>query len=178
MNPASSPTPVRTFWRRWRFHLSALMVLVPLGYLKSYIDLQDMLLRAKDEHMRSVEVEVGPWRLDMQEFEAEEPYWHPKDGLVKAFRIAPCPECARQIRAIFVSLKRPGSSEYGAEAEGNPYRSFVEMKIGRNPSSGDLVWITAEGWDGSFHQAKLALASASPVTAAWVARQAGTTADR
>jgi len=178
MNAASSGSPLLRFWRRWRFHLSALMVLVPLGYLKSYIDLQDMLLRARDEHMRSVEMTVGPWRLDVQEFEAEEPYWHPKDGLVKAFRIAPCPECARQIRAIFVSLKRPGSTEYGAEAEGNRYRSFVEMRIGRNPAPEDLVWITAEGWDGSFHQAKLALTTASPITADWVRRQAAVSAPR
>ena len=159
---------LRSLWRRWWFHLGALMVLSPLGFLGTYIDFQAMLLRAEEADLRSVDVAVGPWSLKLQEVKTEEPYWHPGEGFEKSFRIVPCRPCAEQIRAVFVSLKRPGSTEYGARAGGNPYRSFVQMKIGRNPSRDDLVWITAEGWDGSFHQMKLPLSSASPVTADWV----------
>jgi len=172
---SGQPSGLRSIWRRWWFHLGLLMALVPIGYLQTYLDLQAMLIRARDEHMRSVALVVGPWNVNLMEIEAEEPYWHPKDGLVKAFRVAPCRECVPQIRAVFVNLKRPGSSEYGAEAEGNPYRSFVEMKIGRNPSPDDLVWVTVEGWDGSRHQSRLPLGSASPTTAEWIARRAGGT---
>lgn len=161
---------LRTLWRRWWFHLSALMVLVPVGFLSSYIDLQAMLLRADEADLRSVDVVVGPWTLKLQELKSEEPYWDPHEGFIKLFRVVPCQPCVAQIRAVFVNLKRPGSTEYGAQAEGNPYRSFVEMKIGRNPSADDFVWITAEGWDGSRHQAKLPLLSASPVGAEWVGR--------
>ena len=121
--------------------------------------------------MRSVDVVVGPWSLKLQELELEEPYWNPEEGLVKSFRIVPCPPCAAQIRAVFVNLKRPGSTEYGAQAGGNPYRSLAEMKIGRNPSPDDMVWITAEGWDGSLFQAKLPLVSASPIAADWLRRR-------
>jgi len=170
MTVSTHTTSLFRFWRRWWFYLSVLMVLVPLAYLKSYIDLQALLLQAADQNMRSVQTQVGPWALTIQDLEAEEPYWHPKEGLVKAFRIVPCAGCAQKIRAIFVSLKRPGSTEYGAAAEGNPYRSFVEMKIGRNPSPNDQVWITAEGWDGSRHQAKVPLEYLSPSTASWIER--------
>jgi hypothetical protein len=163
-------------WRRWWFHLGALMVLVPLCYLKSYMDLQAMWLEAQEEDLRSVDVMVGPWTLQLQEREAEEPYWDPREGYEKSFRIVPCPACGTQIRAVFISLKRPGSSKYGEQAEGNPARLFAEMKLGRGMSSDDLVWLTAEGWDGSRHQAKLPLAQASPVTSAWIGRNASTEA--
>ncbi len=168
MMTALHASTLARLWRRWWFYLGILIVLVPLAYLRSYIDLQHMLLKAADQNMRSVQAEIGPWTVTIQDLETEEPYWHPKEGLVKAFRIVPCAQCAKQIRAIFVSLKRPGSTEYGAAAEGNPYRSFVEMKIGRNPSPRDMVWITAEGWDGSMHQAKLPLSDVSPTTGNWL----------
>ena len=35
------------------------MVLVPIGFLSSYIDLQAMLLRADEEDLRSVDVVVA-----------------------------------------------------------------------------------------------------------------------
>lgn len=171
MKSALKPAAQRSLWRRWWFHLGALMVFVPIAYLNSYIDLQAMLLRADEEDLRSVDVSVGPWTLKLQEKQSEEPYWHPGEGFEKPFRVVPCAPCAAKIRAVFVSLKRPGSSEYGEQAGGNPYRSFVEMKIGRNPSPDDLIWITAEGWDGSRHQTKLPLRTASPITSEWIARQ-------
>ncbi|MGC4026623.1 MAG: hypothetical protein QM744_16660 [Mesorhizobium sp.] len=170
MTTSARSSSLYRIWRRWWFHLGLLMVLLPLAYLKSYIDLQAMLLQAADQNMRSVQAQVGPWALTIQDLETEEPYIHPKEGLVKAFRIVPCEACAKQIRAVFVSLKRPGSTEYGAAAEGNPYRLFVEMKIGRNPSPEDQIWITAEGWDGSRHQVSFPLASISPTTATWLER--------
>lgn len=171
MISAVATARLRALWRRWWFHLSALMVLVPIGFLSSYINLQAMLLRADEADLRSVDVVVAAWRLKLQELQSEEPYWDPHEGFVKLFRVVPCQPCAGQIRAVFVSLKRPGSTEYGTQAEGNPYRSFAEMKIGRNPSRDDFVWITAEGWDGSRHQTKIPLQVASPITADWVKHQ-------
>lgn len=179
MTRRSDATPrsmtVSSLWRRWWFHLGAVMVVVPLVYLQSYIEFQDMLLRADEQDRRAVDITVGPWSIELQELASEEPYWHPGEGFEKSFRIVPCRACVADIRAIFVNLKRPGSSEYGALAGGNPYRSFAEMKIGRNPSRDDMVWITAEGWDGSLHQAKVPLASASPVTANWIGQRHETT---
>ena len=152
-------------WRRWWFHLSLLAILVPLGFLKSYIDVQTMFLQGQEAGLRSVPVTVGRWTLQLQEVETEDPYWDPREGLEKLFRMVPCQVCVPEIRAIFVSLKRPGSTEYGQEFEGNPYRSFGEMKLGRNPSPDDKVWLTVEGWDGSLHQVSLPLREASPGTA-------------
>ena len=127
MTAAARSSPLYRLWRRWWFYLSVLMVLVPLAYLKSYVDLQAMLLQADDQDMRSVQLQLGPWALTIQDLETEEPYIHPEEGLVKAFRIVPCAGCAKQIRAVFVKLGRPGPAEYGAAAEGNPYRLFVDQ---------------------------------------------------
>jgi hypothetical protein len=162
----------RGTWRRWWYHLGALTVLVPVVFYGSYMDLQTLTLRAEQEDLRSVAVDVGPWQLQLQELKSAEPYRDPAEGLEKAFWIIPCPRCADEIRAVFVNLKRPGSSAYGALASGNPHRSFAEMKIGRDPSPDDLVWITAEGWNGSLHQAGLPLRRASPVTAEWLEKGA------
>jgi len=161
----------RAVWRRWWFHLSLLAILAPIGFLKSYIDLQALFLEAKEEGLRSVPITVGRWTVQLQEVGTEEPYWNPREGFEKQFRMVPCQRCVAEIRAMFVSLKRPGSTEYGQEFEGNPYRSFGDMRLGRNPSSDDKVWLTAEGWDGSFHQVSLPLRVASPVTAEWLTRQ-------
>lgn len=170
--PISAP---RRVWKRWWFHLGALTALIPLIFLKSYIDSQALFLHAQEDDLRSVDVAVGPWALKLQEAASEEPYNDPGEGLKKEFRVVPCPACVGQIRAIFVNLKRPGSTEYGAEAEGNPYRAFAQMSLGRAPSPDDMVWITAEGWDGSFHQAKVPLAEASPIAVDWLkARDAET----
>jgi hypothetical protein len=158
----------RRIWRRWWFHLGALMVLVPAIYLKSYIDLQAMFIQSREEGLRATEIIGGPWQLRLQERAGEEPFWDPREGWVKQFRVIPCAGCADKIRAIFISLKRPGSSEYGVPFEGNPYRSFGDMKLGRNPAAGDKIWITAEGWDGSLHQTALSLELASPVTVRWL----------
>lgn len=152
-------------WKRWWFHLGALMVIVPLVFLKSFIDTQALYLEAREEGLRATEITVGPWTLYLQEVATAKPFIDPREGLVKSFRLMPCQPCARQIRAAFISLKRPGSTEYGQEFEGNPYRSFADMKLGRNPTADDMVWITVEGWDGSFHQTTLPLKQASPITA-------------
>lgn len=161
-------TTASRLWRRWWFHLGSLMALVPIVFFQNYMSLQTLTLKAEQDDLRSVGVDVGPWHLDLQELKSVEPYWKPREGLVKSFWIIPCKRCAEQIRAVFLNLKRPGSSEYGALASGNPHRSMSEMKLGRNPSRDDLLWITAEGWDGSLYQATLPLAVASPVTADWV----------
>lgn len=173
MSVASTSTRLNGIWRRWWFHLGALMVLVPLWFLKSYINEQALMLHGDESEMHSVGVDVGPWSLKLQERSWEEPDWDPGEGYTKTFWIAPCPACALQIRSLHLSLKRPGSTAFeDNEAGGNPHRLQAEMKIGRNPSKDDMVWITAEGWDGSRHQARLPLRSASPITADWAGRQA------
>ncbi|QPC89834.1 hypothetical protein GA829_04080 [Mesorhizobium sp. INR15] len=73
-------------------------------------------------------------------------------------------------QAIFISLKHPGSSAYGVAFEGNPYRAYANMPVRKDAGPDDTAWITAEGWDGSFHQGTIALEDASPVTAHWLRR--------
>ena len=65
--PGSAASGVRRIWRRWWFHLGALMVLVPAIYLKSYLDLQAMFIQSREEGLRATEIIVGPWKLQLQE---------------------------------------------------------------------------------------------------------------
>lgn len=156
-------------WPYWRY-LCVLIVLVPGYNLKPYLDLQLTLRGARPDDFRRVPITVGPWTLQLLEVADEEPTWRPGEGIVKVFRMAPCPPCVQQIRRISINLRRPGSTNFGAAFEGNPYRSIAGLLLRKGSLPDDKVWITAEGWDGSVHQSPLPLKLASPVTRDWLRR--------
>lgn len=167
---ASAPKP--GFWRRWRFHLSALLLILPIIYVPKYFDNLALSRGLMGLGQRSAgDVQVGPWKLQFAEWKVEPPKSDPA-GMVKTFTMAQCEGCKDQIRAIYVRVGKPRSLRAaGSIFFGSPHRAFATVPIPPRTAPDAELWITAEGWDGSVHQAAWPLATASPATVEWLKKQ-------
>ncbi len=170
--PASAPSAAARLWRRWRFHLSALLLILPVIYVPQYFS--DMALNrgAMGLGQRPAgDVTVGPWTLELAEWETGAPKIDPA-GYMKTFTMALCAGCENQIRAVYVRVGKPRSLRAaGSIFFGTPHRAFATIPIPERTGPGDDLWLTAEGWDGSMHQAPWPIATASPDTVTWLNRQ-------
>jgi hypothetical protein len=162
--------------RRWKFHLSALVLLLPLFYLPSYF--KDIAMNRGLSGLGQREIGpvlVGSWTLKFAEWEDEGPEADPA-GMFKLFTMALCEGCEREIRAVFIRTGQPRSLRAaGALFSGSPHRSFAEVLIPPGTRPEDRFWITVEAWDGTTHEATLPIAQASPATAQWLAKTNGKT---
>ncbi len=165
---------LRGWWRRWRFHLTALVVILPFVYTPHYI--RNTALRSGDNaglHNYGP-ISVGPWPVMLYDV----PFGHPEPqgpaGHAKSVIVAPCTDCVKHIRALFLRIGKPRSARaYGAIASGSPYRGSSFLLIPPRATPDDELWITAEGWDGSVHQASVPLAVALPSIVAWLKNRGG-----
>lgn len=168
----ASPSPLAAFWRRWRFHLSALLILLPVLYVPQYF--RDTALNRGTLGLGqrpAGTVQVGPWTLEMAEWQTGAPKVDPA-GHMKTFTMALCRGCENEIRAVYLRVGKPRSVRAaGSIFFGSPHRAFATIPIPERATPDDSLWLTAEGWDGSVHQAAWPLASASPDTVAWLQKQ-------
>lgn len=171
--------PVRSrparLWLRWRFHLSALLVLIPLGYMPAYFHEASLERGLQGLGERPIgELAVGPWRVRLAEWERGEPVLEGKAGYMKDFSLAFCRECDAAIKAAYLRVGKPRYLRAaGALASGSPYRRLAEVRIPEDAPADAELWLTVEGWDGSVHQAALPLAQASPDVVAWLGKRGG-----
>ncbi|MBQ0741793.1 MAG: thiamine pyrophosphate-binding protein [Pseudomonas sp.] len=167
---SSQPSTLGRFWRRWRFHINVLLVLIPLGFMPKYF--QDVALFRGESGLgeREIgEVQVGPWSLRLAEFRELPPHLEGPSGYMKAFNAALCEECISQVKATYLRMGKPRSLRAaGALFFGTPYRMGANLPVAEDTPTDAQLWITMEGWDGSVHQAPVELATASPVTLAWL----------
>ncbi|KAF1066517.1 MAG: hypothetical protein GAK45_01896 [Pseudomonas citronellolis] len=166
-------SPLRQRWLRWRFHLSALLILVPLGFMPAFLHDARMDRGLTGLGAREVgEVQVGPWQLRLAEWEEGDPEDEGRGGFLKAFSLALCEGCAPRIKAVYLRVGKPFSPAVpGALFSGNPNRLFTEVAIPPRPPADAQLWLTVDGWDGVQYQASLPLAQASPSLVAWIDRQ-------
>ncbi|VFR16518.1 FIG139991: Putative thiamine pyrophosphate-requiring enzyme [plant metagenome] len=169
LNPAP---PTGSLWRRYRFYLSGLLFILPLIYLQPYFDQLALFRGAAGLGQRPAgEVQVGPWKMQMAEFEVGAPKSDPA-GRVKTFTMALCQGCENEVRAVYLRVGKPRSLRAaGAIFFGGPHRAFATVPIPARTKPDDELWLTAEGWDGSMHQAPWPLSAASPTTVAWLNTQ-------
>jgi hypothetical protein len=163
----------RRLWLKWRFHLSILLLLIPLGFMPQYF--RDMAFFRGDTGLgeRMIgPVQVGPWSLTLAETHDDGPESEAPGVYVKEFNVALCDTCIPQIKAGYMRIGKPRSLRTaGAIFEGSPYRMGAEVSVSPSASPNDELWITLEGWDGAVHQTTLALAKASPKTVEWLKTQ-------
>jgi len=161
-----------SFWRRWRFHLSALLLILPIIYVPKYFENLALSRGLMGLGQRPAgDVQVGPWKLQFAEWKVEPPHTDPA-GMVKTFTMAQCAGCSDQIRAVYVRVGKPRSLRAaGSIFFGSPHRAFATVPIPPRTAPDAELWVTAEGWDGSVHQAAWPLASASPATVEWLKKQ-------
>ena len=172
-NAVVSQSPVRRFWRKWRFHLNILLLLIPLGFMPRYF--ADAALFRGDSGLGERElgeIQVGPWSLRLAELRDEAPQLSGPAGYMKGFNAALCEACVNQVKATYLRIGKPRSLRAaGAIFFGTPWRMGTVVPIPKRAPADDALWITMEGWDGSMHQASIPLSKASPATAAWLEQQ-------
>jgi len=170
----SSHNPV-SGWKRWRFHLSALMLLLPLAFMPHYFDQQALFSGNLGLGQRVIgEQAIGPWSVRLAEFQELPPELDGGAGYMKTFSLALCDGCESSIRAMYLRVGKPRSLRTaGAIFFGSPYRQMASVPVPERATPDAQLWLTAEGWDGSVHHASIPLAKASPVTAEWLRRRGG-----
>lgn len=161
------------WWLRWRFHLSAVMVIIPAWLFLPYLEFERAFVAGEPTDLRSANIKIGRWPMQLQEVSTIEPAWNSTEyKYSKELWLVPCAQCLPEIRALYISFNRPGSTEYGQQFGGSYYRPSAHLLIRKNASADSaMVWITAEGWDGSRAQLPLPLAQASPIASEWLARR-------
>ncbi|KJK01986.1 thiamine pyrophosphate-binding protein [Pseudomonas sp. 21] len=166
----SGNSKLRRQWLRWRFHLSALLVLIPLGFMPHYFHEAklDRGLRGLGEREIGA-VQVGPWTARMAEWEVGEPEDEGRAGFVKAFTLAFCESCYPQVKAAYLRIGQPRSLRAaGGLFAGTPHQQFAEVTIPARVTPADELWLTVEGWDDAVHQTQIPLDKASPSLVAWL----------
>lgn len=146
--------PIRTSWPRWKFHLSALVVLVPLYGLPVY------LAEKPPPHGPEIErvVTAGPFALTLITHDAP-----PERGvggrMLKEYEIHLPPGAMDRIRGVFLRVGQPrGLRVAGALAEGDAYEQEVHVILPPRLTGDEALWLTVEEWNGTVHQASVPLA--------------------
>ncbi len=163
------------FWRRWRFHLSALVVLVPIALTPLYF--RQLALENGTAGLGAREIgerKVGPWSVRLAEFDLLPPQVQGPAGPVKQFTLALAGAGVTEVRAAYLKIGKPRSLRAaGSIFFGSPYRQTAGLPIPERTSPDAEVWLTLEGWDGSMQTQALPLAEASPVAADWLRSRNG-----
>ena len=164
-------TPTR--WFRWRFHLTGILILIPVVLTPFYIELMSVFGGANGLGERTIGAQqVGPWRITLAEQFEKAPSLDGPAGYMKTFNAALCQACAKEVKAVYIRLGKPRSLRTaGVIGFGSPYHMSFSMPVPENTSPTADIWLTAEGWDGAIHQAQWSLAEASPATIEFLMQQ-------
>lgn len=167
-------TRLGRWWQDWRFHISAVAVVVPALAFPAYYHQQWIFsgqagLGARDAGV----VEVGPFQLRLAEFDVTPPMDSGIAGVHKAFTLALCTGCEDQVRAVYARFGKPRSLRAaGTIFSGPPARKFADVILPARLNANDELWITVEEWNGEVHMTGVPITQASPVTASWIERRA------
>ncbi|HEY0291724.1 MAG TPA: thiamine pyrophosphate-binding protein [Hansschlegelia sp.] len=175
MSATAERAPVSRWWLKWRFHLGALMVVVPLACLPNY--LASVALHSGESGLGSREIgerTAGPWTVRLAEHELSPPGPHQTPQTVKTFELALTGAAVNEVRSAYIAIGRPPESAPGLLFKGSPYRMAADLPVPDGTAPDAELWLTLEGWNGSVHQTSLPFSEASPVSAEWLkARAAG-----
>ena len=153
------------FWRKWRFHLNILLILIPLGFMPRYFAETALFRGDRGLGQRVIgDVQVGPWSLKLAELKERGPELDGLSGYMKNFNAELCEACAKRVKATY--LRAAGVIFFGSA-----HRLGASLPVPKNTPTDAQLWITMEGWDGSVHQAAIPLAQASPKTVEWLGQQ-------
>lgn len=144
---------MRNLWQRGKFHLSALVVLVPLPFLPGYF--ADQPEPSVPELHR--QVVAGPFRLELvtEDQPPERGIWGER---VKEYAVTFRSGDIDMIRGVFVRVGKPRTVRtLGALAEGGAYRQYADLILPDKLSGSEEIWLTVETWDGTLHQATVPL---------------------
>lgn len=173
MTALASPSRGTSLLQRWRFHLSALLLIVPIVFTPTWFHDRAFFDGKKGLGQREIgEIAVGPWSVRLAEFKLVEPDAEGRAGYAKSFALALCPACVDEVKAAYLRVGKPRNIRVaGALFSGTPYRQTAEVQIPERTTADDDLWLTLEGWDGTLHQATIPIRTASPIMAAWLEKR-------
>lgn len=162
-----------TWWLRWRYRLSALLLAIPVITVTGYFDRLALNGGAKGIGERELgELTVGPWSVRIAEWQVQEPFRDGDAGHIKVFSMALCEACVSQVKAAYLRVGKPRNLRAaGGLFFGTPYLQRASVPIPDSAGEDAELWLTLEGWDGTVHQKALPLSQASPATVAWMKKR-------
>lgn len=141
-------------WHRGKFHLSALVLLVPLPFIPAQFGGATVFDPPEIERT----VTAGPYTVRLVTSTAA-PHREPTGDVMKEYTVRVESGGIGTIRGVFLRVGKPRSVRtLGALAEGNPYAWEAEVTIPPALSGDEDLWLTVESWDGALHQAAVPLA--------------------
>ncbi|CAO3383149.1 hypothetical protein [Azospirillum argentinense] len=144
---------MRHYWRRGKFHLSALVMLVPLPFLPDYFSPKPIFVPPEIRQ----DVAVGPFPVTLATYD-EAPARMPTGERMKEYRIHIRPADIDRVRGVFLRVGKPRSLRTaGALAFGNPYEREADVTVPDELAGREELWVTVEDWSGGVHQASLPL---------------------
>lgn len=163
-------------WLRWRFHFSALVLLIPVFYLSTIQQNEALNRGTAGLGMRELPArQVGPWTVRLAEKTLDAPVADGEAGHTKPFVAAFCKACIPQIRAAYLRIGKPRNLRAaGALFYGSLFRTEAYLVLPKQIRTTDTVWLTVEGWDGSVHQTSWPLGEVSPAIMEWLKQQGKT----
>ncbi|HSX74995.1 MAG TPA: thiamine pyrophosphate-binding protein [Shinella sp.] len=156
---------------RWRFHLSALLLVIPVVLAPKFFREEALFFGDSGLGQRELgEKAVGPFHVGIAEYMANAPVDQGLAGHMKTFAIRWNPGDAEHVKASYFRIGKPRSlrAAAGVVLSGGPYRQMADVPIPERTRPDDALWLTVEGWDGTVHQAAIPLKEASPATIAWL----------
>lgn len=141
-------------WHRGKFHLSALMMLVPLPFLPNYFSPKPIF--APPEIRR--DVSAGPFPITLVTYD-ESPHRAGNGEWMKEYHVHLRPADIDKVRGVFLRVGKPRNLRAaGALGFGNPYEREAEVAVPAEPAGTEELWVTVEDWSGRIHQTSTPLA--------------------
>jgi len=140
--------PKNTVWQRYKFKLSALVLVLPWIFL--YQQLNPSFLDAWDTKT------LGPFEVTPMPYDLEQPYAH-HDEFVKDFLLMFPQGDIQQIRQGYVSIGAEpiplGHLQQGEEGilHGSRHSQHVHSIAPVTISATDKLWVQVELWNGDTH---------------------------
>lgn len=104
------PSPLSRLWRKWRFHINVLLLLIPLGFMPKYFADASLFRGDSGLGQREIgDIQVGPWSLRLAELRNEAPVLTGPAGYMKNFSAALCDTCIEQVKATYLRIGKPRS---------------------------------------------------------------------
>lgn len=145
---------MRRFWQRNKFHLSGLMLLVPLPFLPSHFTEKPVFAPAEIHRTLT----AGPYVVGLVTVD-QAPHRGPTGERLKDYSLRIRAGDVDGIRGAFLRVGKPRNLRTaGALAFGNPYERRVEVTVPEDLTGTEALWLSVERWDGTIHQASVPLA--------------------
>ena len=162
-------TDTSSTWRRLpatRTVFAAAALLIPLVWFSG-----QLLSTPKKPLLRddAIHGQVGPWRFTLAEKQQEPPDIVALDVPLKAFVIRFCENCEREIRMVYLKVRKPHSLRAAGNAfEGRGPEKTAEIPVPRAATVDDGLWLTVEATNGEVYYQQFDIDRLSPSLARFI----------